>query len=45
MAFIMMLVEYMADEKAVENEKGFLIHAFIGEMRALAAAMEEDTDE
>ena len=44
-AFIMMLVEYMADEEAVENEKGFLISAFFGEMRAVGAAMEEDTDE
>lgn len=44
-AFIMMLVEYMADEKAVENEKPFLIHAFFGEMRALAAAMEEDVED
>jgi len=45
MAFIMMLVEYMADEEAVENEKPFLIHAFFGEMRALAAAMEEDVED
>jgi hypothetical protein len=44
-AFIMMLVEYMADEEAVENEKGFLISAFFGEMRSVGAAMEEDTDE
>jgi hypothetical protein len=44
-AFIMMLVEYMADEEAVENEKEFLITAFFGEMRAVGAAMEEDTDE
>jgi hypothetical protein len=43
-AFIMMLVEYMADEEAVENEKGFLISAFFGEMRAVGAAMEEVTD-
>jgi hypothetical protein len=43
-AFIMMLVEYMADEEAVEHEKGFIISAFFGEMRAVGAAMEEDTD-
>ena len=40
-----MLVEYMAEEEAVENEKGFLISAFFGEMRAIAAAVEEDTDQ
>jgi hypothetical protein len=44
-AFLVMLVEYMADEEAVETEKGFLISAFLGEMRAVAAAMEEDTEE
>ena len=41
----MMLVEYMADEEAVENEKWFLISAFFGEIRAVGEDFEEDTDE
>ena len=45
LAFIMMLVEYMADEEAVENEKWFLISAFLGEIRSVSEALEEDTDE
>jgi hypothetical protein len=43
--FILMLADYMADEEAVENEKGFLISAFLGEMRAVGAALEQDNDE
>ncbi len=45
LAFIMMLVEYMADEEAVENEKWFLISAFLGEIRSVSESLEEDTDE
>jgi hypothetical protein len=33
--FRLMLTEYMADENAIENEKGFLIRALIGEMRVV----------
>ncbi len=43
--FVLMLAEYMADEAAVENEKVFLISAFLGEMRAVGAALQQDNDE
>jgi hypothetical protein len=43
-AFIMMLADYLADEEAVENEKGFLFAAFFGEMRAAGAALKEDKE-
>lgn len=42
LAFTMMAVEYMADEDAVENEKRFLISAFLGEMKAYGAASQPD---
>jgi hypothetical protein len=41
LVFIVMLAEYMAAEDAAENEKPFLISAFLGEMRAVSAALEE----
>ncbi len=39
LAFLMMLVTQLADEEVVENEKGFLIAAFLGEMRSANAAL------
>jgi hypothetical protein len=43
--FILMLADYLADEEAVANEKGFLISAFLGEMRAVGAALQQGNDE
>jgi hypothetical protein len=45
LSFVLMLREYMADEEAIENEKPFLISAFLGELRAVDAALEQDRDE
>ena len=44
LAFILMLVEYMKDEDAVENEKEFLIKALLGEMRAVASVSVESDE-
>jgi hypothetical protein len=44
-SFIKMLVDAMADEEAVENEKGFLLRALLGEIRAVSVAEDEDTEE
>jgi len=40
-AFLLMLKEHMAHKDAVKNEKGFLIQALLGEMRAAFQAIEE----
>jgi len=37
LGFLYMLVEYMADENAVEIEKRFLIQALLGEMEIAVA--------
>ena len=42
--FVVILKEYMADENAAENEKGFLIQAFMGEIRAIALPLEEEAE-
>jgi len=39
-----MLADYMADEEAVENEKAFLLRAFLGEMRAASTTAEESEE-
>jgi hypothetical protein len=36
-----MLLEYMADEDVMENEKRFFISALLGEMRVAGAAMRQ----
>lgn len=43
-SFIRMLTDYMADEKAVENEKAFLLRAFLGEMRTASTTVEESEE-
>lgn len=45
LAFILMLVEYMSDQDAVENEKSFLIRALLGEMRTVSKAFSEGNDQ
>jgi hypothetical protein len=41
LAFRLMLLEYMADEDVMENEKRFFISALLGEMRVAGAAMRQ----
>ena len=41
LGFLYMLVEYMADENAVEIEMRFLIQALLGEMEVVAAEFQE----
>ena len=43
LAFLYMLAQYMADEDAAENEKHFLITAFIGEMNVIIKSFQEDS--
>ena len=40
--FVVMLSQYMVEEEAVENEKAFLLKAFLGQMRAVMAALEAE---
>jgi hypothetical protein len=42
--FVVMLSRYMAEEEALENEKAFLLKAFLGQMRAAVAASKEAED-
>lgn len=42
--FVVMLSQYMAEEEALENEKAFLLKAFLGQMRAVVAASKEAED-
>jgi len=44
-SFIKMLADAMADEEAAENERGFLLKALLGEIRAVSVAEDEDTQE
>ncbi|MBI1877402.1 MAG: hypothetical protein HYR94_04085 [Chloroflexi bacterium] len=44
-AFIHMVADNMADTEAAEYEKPFLLHAFIGEIRATASAIDEYEDD
>lgn len=43
--FALMLRKYMADAEAIENERHFLISAFIGELRAVEATFSQDKGE
>jgi len=44
LSFILMLIECMEDEDAAKNERGFLISALLGEIKAAARATVEDDE-
>ncbi|MCL4298948.1 MAG: hypothetical protein KJ077_24640 [Anaerolineae bacterium] len=44
-SFVKMLADAMADEAAAENEKGFLLRALLGEIRAVSAVEDEEAEE
>jgi hypothetical protein len=43
--FVLMIREHMADEEALEYEKGFLLRSFLGEMRYVSVNLEEEEEE
>lgn len=44
-SFVKMLADAMADEEAAENEKGFLLRALLGEIRAVSVSEDEEAEE
>ncbi|MBE7552963.1 MAG: hypothetical protein HS126_17970 [Anaerolineales bacterium] len=44
-SFVKMLADAMADEEAAENEKGFLLRALLGEIRAVSVMEDEEAEE
>jgi hypothetical protein len=44
-SFVKMLADAMADEEAAENEKGFLLRALLGEIRAVSVIEDEEDEE